>query len=262
VIRHPNDFTLTGINIFYLEHGLDFQLRCWALEIMSFVISATRLFALSQSRRLRRLLEGKFSVQVLTSPNTTPYRCNLSSKAIQVGLDASLVGNSYLHTCWDKERREFIEWLQEELEGSEVVRWKPIVHAELAMIMAMVKGEIKHVEPYIGVSNPSCIMCSHYIRAFDEVTKQNIATQGFYKKAYPGWFWPSLPSLDGELRPAFSGHIRQQLLSDFKQHAESSVGYDWPRLNLRRTNSEISELIKMALRPADRLLIKYELDQT
>ena len=43
------------------------------------------------------------------------------------------------------------------------------------MIIAMDKGKIKHVLPYIGVSKHSCIMCSHYICALNEVTKQEIA---------------------------------------------------------------------------------------
>ena len=40
--------------------------------------------------------------------------------------------------------------------------------------------------PYIGVSNLSCIMCSHYIRAFNEVTQEKIATRGSCGKAYYG----------------------------------------------------------------------------
>src|SRR5712671_3261125 len=86
------------------------------------------------------------------------------------------------------------------MEASNVAHRKPTVHAELAMIMGMVKGEIRDVEPYIGVSKPSCVVCSHYIRAFNEVTKQKIAIKG---KAYHGWFWLSLPDHDGKLRPAY-----------------------------------------------------------
>jgi len=59
-----------------------------------------------------------------------------------------------------------------------VVRWKPKVHAELALIIVMVKGKIEPIVLYIGVSKLSCIICSHYIRAFHEVTKQRIATKG------------------------------------------------------------------------------------
>jgi nucleic acid/nucleotide deaminase of polymorphic system toxin len=103
-----------------------------------------------------------------------------------VALDASLAGTSYRTAVWNEARKSFIELLLKEPEASEVpvvVRSKPTVHAELAMIMAMAKGEIMHVEPYIGVSKLSCIMCSHYIHAFSEVTKQKIATKGSHGKA-------------------------------------------------------------------------------
>ncbi len=106
--------------------------------------------------------------------------------------------------------------------------------------MAMVKGEIEHVLPYIGISKLSCIMCTHYIRAFNGLTEQKIATRGSHGKVYPGWFWPNLPSRDQELRPAFLGCMRQQLLSDFELHEErrysdSSVGSGLPKIELDKT---------------------------
>jgi hypothetical protein len=251
VIRYLNDFTLTGIHILYLEHNIGFQLRRWALKIMSFLITANRLFILTQSHRLRKLLQGNFSVRVLTSPTTAPYYCDLSSKTIQVALDAAVAEISNLPADWDQKRESFIEWLSKKLEVSEV-RQKPKVHAELAMIIAMAKGEIKDVLPYVGVSKLSCIMCSHYIRAFNEVTKQKIATKGSHGKAYPGWSWPSLPDSDEELRPAFLRRIRQQLLSDVEQHAEnlrrlsdSSMGSGGPEWQIGRTIDEIKELDDM-----------------
>jgi OTT_1508-like deaminase len=198
---------------------------------MSFLISATRLFGLTQSPRLRRVIEGKFSVQVLSSPTTTPYYCDLSSETIRATLDAVLANTEY----GDEDREEFVEWLVERLGVSDVVRQKPTVHAELAMIMAMVKDEIKDVLPYIGVSKLSCIMCSHYIRAFNEVTRRGIATKGSHGKAYPGWFWPNHPDpdRDGELRRAFLGHNREQLLDGLEEHktrrsSDSTVGSGGP----------------------------------
>jgi hypothetical protein len=68
----PNDFTLTGIHLFYLEHGIGFQLQRWALKIMSLLISADRLFIMTQSNRLRKLIQGKFSIKVLPSSTTAP----------------------------------------------------------------------------------------------------------------------------------------------------------------------------------------------
>ncbi|KAF8495875.1 hypothetical protein F5888DRAFT_1907502 [Russula emetica] len=167
------------------KYGIGFQLRRWALKIMSLLISANRLFILTQSHRLRKLIQGKFSVQVLTSPTTAPYCCSLSSETTQVVLDGALAETDYLSAVWDEERESFIKWLLKELEVSEVVCLEPTVHAKLAMIIAMVKGKIKDVLPYIGVSKLSCIMCSHYIGAFNEFTKQKIATQRFSREGLP-----------------------------------------------------------------------------
>ena len=137
-----------------------------------------------------------------------------------MALDTVKAETNYFSADWDEECESFIEWVLGKLKNPEVVRRKPTVHAELAMILAMDKGEIEHVFPYIGVSKVSCIMCSIYIDAFNAVTRQKIATKGSRGKAYPGWFWPSLPDRDGEIRPAFLGRVRKQLLKDFEQHVE------------------------------------------
>ena len=246
MIRHLNDFTLTGIHIFYLDHGIRFQLRRWALKIMSFVISANRLFILTQSHRLRKIIDGNFSIQVLSSATTTPYRCHLSSGTIQAALNAAVAETGHLPNDWDNKCKWFIgEVLGKLKEPIDVDHSTPTVHAELAMIIAMVKGEIKGVLPYIGVSKLSCTMCSHYIGAFNQVCKQNIATKGSHGKAYPGWFWPSFPDRDEELRQTFLGRVRRQLLSDFEVYAErrlsdSSVGSGGPEVT-NRTLNEIDE---------------------
>jgi hypothetical protein len=218
---------------------------------MSFVISASRLFTLTQSNRLRKVILGKFSVEFLTSPTAAPYSCNLSSEAIRAVLNDTLTGSRYLSVYWDADRESFINQLKG-LEVPEVVRrFDPTVHAELAMVMAMVKGDIPHVLPYIGVSKLCCIMCSHYIHTFNEVMGQTITIRGSHGKAYPGWSWPSiLPDHDEELRGAFLKGIRQQLRSDFEHYAQnhrrgsdSSVGSGGPGLQLHRTRVDILELI-------------------
>ena len=188
---------------------------------MSFLISANRLFGLTQSPRLRRVIEGKFSVQVLPSPSTTPYYCDLSSETIRATLDTALDNTEH----GDEDLELFVELLVETLGVSDVVRRKPTVHAELAMIMTMAKNEIKDVLPYIGVSKLSCIMCSHYIRAYNEDTSHGIATKRSHGKAYPGWFWPNHPhpDRDGELRRAFLGQNRKQLLDDFEEHEKNEA---------------------------------------
>ena len=211
---------------------------------MSFVISANKLFMLTQSRRLRCIWEGKFSVEVLHSPTTTPFYCDLSSKTIQIALDAALAGTKYLSTNWEESHKTFMAKLLQKQEAFEVVHERPTVHAELVLIKAMTEGKIKGVEPYIGVSKLSCIMCSNYICAFNEVTEQKVATKGSHGKAYPGWSWPSLPSLDKKLRPAFLNLMREQLLLDFRHYVEriwrrSGMESDLPRL----TEDEFVDLI-------------------
>jgi OTT_1508-like deaminase len=217
---------------------------------MSFVISANRLFMLTQSLRLRHILEGKFTVQVLSSPTTTPYHCDVSSETMRMAVDTALAEAEYHPANLDDERAWFMESLEEKLKDSEVVRKNPTVHAELVLIIAKAEGEINNVEPYIGVSKLSCIMCNHYIRAFNKVMMQKIATRGSHGKAYTGWFWPSLPSRDGELRPAFLKLIRQQVRSDFEHHAktrrllDSSVGSGFPELDLGPTEDGILKLFE------------------
>ena len=225
MIRHLDDFTLTGIHILYLEYGIGFQLRRWAVKIMSILISSNKLFYLTQSHRLRRITQGKFSVQVLPSPTTTPYSCNVSSETIQLTLANALANTSHLSTDEDEERESFIGWLEKKLGVSEVVRQKPTVHAELAMITAMVRDEIKDVFAYVGVSKLSCIMCSQYIRVFNEVTNHEFVTKGSHGKAYPGWFWPGHPdsARDEELRQAFLEQNRKQLLDDFEEHRKARI---------------------------------------
>jgi hypothetical protein len=188
---------------------------------MSFLISANRLFVLTQSRRLRELIQGKLSIEVLSSHTTAPYSCNLSSETMQVALDAALAKTSYLSAQWDKERKLFIERLLKERKVFEVDRPKHTVHAELVMITAMARGEIKHALPCVGFSKPSCIMCNHYIHAFNEVTALGITTRGSDGKAYPGWFWPSIPGSDGVLRAVFLRRIRHQLRRNFERHART-----------------------------------------
>jgi OTT_1508-like deaminase len=221
---------------------------------MSYLITATRLFVLTQSHRLRKIVQGRFSVHVLTSPTTAPYHGDLSSETIQVALDAALAGSSYIPADWDKKSESFIEWLLKELKDSEVDR-QHIVHAELAMIIAMANDEIKDVFPYVGVSKLSCIMCSHFIRTFNVVTKQKIATKGSHGKAYPGWSWPNLPDRDEELRRAFLQRIRQQLVDDVEQHAEnlrrlldSGVGSDGPAWETDEEEFEVREMFDIQLK--------------
>ena len=179
---------------------------------------------------------------------TTPYHCDLSLQTMQMAVDTALTEVEYHSPNFDEERAWFMELLKEGLEVPDMVRKNPTVHAELALIIAKAKGEINNVESYIGVSKLSCIMCNHYIRAFNMVMKERIATKGSHGKAYTGWFWPRLPSRDGELRSTFLKLIRQQVRRDFEQYAgtrrlsDSNVGSGFPKLDLDPTESDILDM--------------------
>ena len=163
-----------------------------------------------------------------------------------MALNAATAETDRLPNDWDNKCELFIAKVPGKLkEPLDVDHSTPRVHAELAMIIAMVKGEIKDVLPYIGVSKVSCTMCSHYIGAFYQVYKQNIVIIGSHGKAYPGWFWPSFPGRDEELRQTFLGRVRRQLLSDFEAYvtrlSDSNVGYD--ELEWVPTRDEVDALI-------------------
>ena len=181
-----------------------------------------------------------------------------------MALDAALAGSHYLSEGWDQDRKEFIKRLEapfsKKLKTPEVDRRKFTVHPELALLMAKVRGDINDVAPYIGVSKLSCIMCNYYIRAFNALTRENIATRGSHGKAYPGWCWPSFPSCDKELRPIFLGLIREQLRRDFEDDtqprrlSDSSVGSDVPEMEYDPTRDQILKKITMMksnVRPTD-----------
>ena len=91
---------------------------------------------------------------------------------MQMAVDTALAEAKYHSKNLNEERA----WFMELLEVRDGVHENPTVHAELALIMAKAEGEINNVESYIGVSKLSWIMCSHYIRAFNKVTNQKIAT--------------------------------------------------------------------------------------
>ena len=217
---------------------------------MSFVISANRLFILTQSRRLRRLLDGTFHIEVLSSPTTTPYCCDLSRGTVQTALDAILPETNDLDADQKETRQLFITQCSK---VSLVTHWNPRVHAELAMIIAMVERKIEHLA-YIGVSKLSCIMCSHYIRTFREITGEKVLTRGSHGKTYPpGWVWPRHPDsgCDMALCQAFITAIKTQLRRDFEQalvrrKSDSSVASVGPRLDMDVTADEISQWYLMA----------------
>jgi len=215
------------------------------MKIMSFMTSANRLFILTQSRHLRKLLDGAFHVEVLSSPTTTPYCCDLSHGTVQKALDAVLPETDHLDENHQETRQSFITKCSK---PSSVTHWNPTVHAELAMIIAMVERKIGRLG-YIGVSKLSCIMCSHYIRTFGQITGEKVSTRGSHGKAYTGWVWPRHPDSDRDkaLCQAFITAIGGQLRRDFEQASvrrKSDMGSGGPRMDIHPTAGEISQAFK------------------
>ena len=107
-----------------------------------------------------------------------------------MALNAAAAETGHLPNDWDNKCDRFIaEVLGKLKEPIDVDHSTPRVHAELAMIIAMVKGEIKDVLPYIGVSKVSCTMCSHYIGAFNQVSQ---AKYRYHRFPWEGLPWVAL----------------------------------------------------------------------
>lgn len=132
---------------------------------MSFLILANKLFRLTRSPCLHKILDGEFDIKVLKSPNTSPYHCHLSPESIQVALNLALAKSTSLPVGGDpnKWHKSFTKHLLGRPGAYEVDYNKPLVHAELSMVIVIDKGNIKNVLPHIGVSKLSCLMCDTYI---------------------------------------------------------------------------------------------------
>ena len=110
---------------------------------MSFVISANRLFILTQSHCLHKIIHENFPVQVLRSATATPYRCHLSSETIQATLNTAVAETGHPPDGQDNKREWFIAEVLGKLKAPiDADYMKPTVHAELAMVIGTVKGEI------------------------------------------------------------------------------------------------------------------------
>ena len=114
--RHTQ--TISPLTGFYSAHGTEFQLRRRALKIMSFVISANRLFVLTQSPppHTASATSSKGNSPSKSSPRPLlqhPYICDLSPSAIQTALTAAPTGSGYLSANWNEERQSFVDRLRE-----------------------------------------------------------------------------------------------------------------------------------------------------
>jgi len=157
---------------------------------MSFLISANRLFILTQvappSQTFRR--EILSSSPHLSNHTSISLRPIFGDHTSGFGCRPGRIRPSFLRIGM-RDRGLFIDYLLERLEAPTVERLKTDSPRRASHDHGDGQGaKSRDVEPFIGVSKLSCIMCSHYIHAFNEVTKQKIATKGSHGKAYPGWF--------------------------------------------------------------------------
>lgn len=205
-----------------VAHHIGCSVRRWALKIMSYEIAAIRLFRLTQSRRLRPILQGEFDITVLESPPPQPpYAFDMSEKTIRQALDMALAQSPSVFQADKDSCNAFVDYAYKKaIESNQADRHSPIIHAELAMLSSIDAGTIKAI-PYIGVSKLSCIMCSSYIEAYSQTVTNGISVRGCHGKVYPSWAWPTMLDTHHErIRSIFLEKIREELKLDFERFTE------------------------------------------
>ncbi|KAI0302493.1 hypothetical protein BC826DRAFT_1172733 [Russula brevipes] len=201
---------------------IGFSVQRWALKIMSYTIATIRLFSLTQSRRLRPILQGEFDITVLESPPPQPpYACDMTKNTIHRALDMALALPPSIRAD-EKDCDAFVDHTcRNAIEPYQVYRPFPIIHAELAML-AFIKASAIAAAPYIGVSKLSCLMCSSYIDSYSQIVTDAISVRGCHGKVYPSWAWPTMIDThhDERIRSIFLGKMRQALRQDFERFTE------------------------------------------
>ncbi|KAI0294158.1 hypothetical protein BC826DRAFT_1012660 [Russula brevipes] len=215
-----NEFStvLGRFDVLVNANRIGFSVRRWALKIMSYTIATIRLFRLTQSRRLRPILQGEFKITVLESPPQSPYVCDMSKKTIRQALDMAFAQPPSIRAD-EKDCDAFVDYAcKNAIEPNQVDRRSPIIHAELAMLSSIEGGAIQ-ATPYIGVSKLSCLMCSSYIEAYSQTFTDAISVRGCHGKVYPSWAWPTMIDThhDESIRSIFLEKMRQELKQDFER---------------------------------------------
>jgi hypothetical protein len=210
----------------FVANEISFSVRRWALKIMSYTIATIRLFRLTQSRRLRPILQGEFDITVLESPPPNPrMSCDMSKNTIRRALDMAL---ALPPSIWadEKDCNAFVDYTcRNAIEPNQVYRRSPIIHAELAMLSSIKAGGAIKATPYIGVSKLSCLMCSSYIESYSQTVTDAISVRGCHGKAYPSWAWPTMIDTrhDERIRSIFLEKMRQELRQNFEQFTKDEM---------------------------------------
>ncbi|KAI0289385.1 hypothetical protein BC826DRAFT_1032404 [Russula brevipes] len=202
---------LTVLGRFDLANAneIGFSVQHWALKIMSYTIATIRLFRLTQSRRLRPILQGEFDITVLESPPPQPpYVCDMTKNTIRRALDMALALPPPIRAD-EKDCDAFVDHTcRNAIEPCQVYRPFPIIHAELAML-AFIKASAIAAAPYIGARN-------------SRIVTDAISVRGCHGKVYPSWAWPTMIDThhDERIRSIFLGKMRQELRQDFERFTE------------------------------------------
>ena len=85
---------------------------------------------------------------------------------------------------------------------------RPYVHCECAVLAHLYNtGDIHRVIPYVGVSKPSCTLCSTYFECYRGATISTISTRETHSRLVP-WQAPSLSVTDP---------LEEALIADFRK---------------------------------------------
>ena len=93
---------------------------------------------------------------------------------------------------------------------------RPCVHCECAVLAHLHNtGDIRRVIPYVGVSKPSCTLCSTYFECYRGATISTISTRETHSRLVP-WQAPSL-SVNDPLDEALIADFRKGLCGYFME---------------------------------------------
>ena len=155
---------------------------------------------------LHIIVHGTFSVQVLGSATTTPYRCHLSSETIQGALNAAVAKTDHPLDDRDKDCR-WVVHCGGSGEAGEIYRYGiPVAYSPCRAGHDYRDGQGRnrrltlhqHLETFLHYVQSLYRRLQWGLEAKD--CDQRLSCDG---KAYAGWFWSSFPERDEELRRAF-----------------------------------------------------------
>jgi len=198
----------------YIDQEYFFIMQDWLSDIMSLHLAGLNLSGLALSARLRVLLTGTLTVEVLPTLQADLYSCELSSKNVKQALVQALEANpgvKYKAHVWQDDFTDTIADHAVNSDGTHVIhRTSPSVHCEISMIHHIRERKI-NVLRYIGGSELFCRACFVYMRACTE----QFVTRGTRWEFCPSWRLPISNSEDGCIRSQVVKLLQGILVKDF-----------------------------------------------